>query len=557
MVAALIVFDQGGPGTPGQALEGTTSVLVTVTNDDDTDVTSWSIDLLDVPSDSALVPGNLGAAATGTPSASFTPDVPGAYRVGLTVSDGVDSNIDIRNFGVRNSRGIIVPPYQKLPDPLPLTGTGTPVDKPDELNFGGVSRGWAGTPGLGLLEQFIRTYDDLPRLDVSSSPVALAVDGPPLTVVDLDAVGASATVTLPDTPRDNQQVRILATGATVGRVATVQAAGGGTIEPDGTVDIPINGHGIFVHLGSNVWRALLLPLSEVLSAGGDAGGQNAVNLGAVSIGTTATVNGFYAVGGTNPETRLEETPGSYTSLLDGHFGSAFGQLRKAVSSGAARFDFDLTPGSGSDDAIYRFFRSTTTTGDRFIEVIVGDGTATVQHRVDAAGDVDLCLEGGSATIGSAGNDASLFFGSSGPEISQTYIDAAGQRVVNVASSDGFYFLDTVSPSDRDANIAILDGNSYDYQVAMPSDNEISRITWLVTIVDGSGEHCADYVAVYRRDGSSVLSVLGEKEGFAPPAGVTLAAGTSAGQAELTVDNASGDAILCSVSTIVIREDRTP
>lgn len=257
MVAALIIFDQGGPGTPGQAFEGTLGSLVTVTNDDNTDVTSWSIELLDVPSGSALSTGVLNAAATNTPTAGFTPDVPGSYRVSLTVNSGSSENKDIRNFGVRNARGIIVPPYQKLPDPLPLPGvTGTALDKPDELNFNGVSRGWAGTPNQGLLEAFIQTYDDLPSTTISSASYALGGSGPPLTVVDLDATGSSCLLTLPDNPRVNQVVRILALGTVPGRTVTVLAAGVGSVASYGSLSLPLNGYGTFVHTGANVWLPL-------------------------------------------------------------------------------------------------------------------------------------------------------------------------------------------------------------------------------------------------------------------------------------------------------------
>jgi len=191
---ALIVFDQGGPGTAGEAFEGSTGSLVTVTNDDNTDVTSWTITLTDVPPDSALVPGVLGTAVDNTPTASFTPDVAGSFRILLEVSDGVTPDTDIRNFGIRNTRGFIFPSYGLLPDPKPVTGSGLPGSKPNEYNFGGQTRGWSGDRASGLLEEFMTKYDDLPSTVVTAGPYAAPTDTTPLTVVDSDTVGAPLTL---------------------------------------------------------------------------------------------------------------------------------------------------------------------------------------------------------------------------------------------------------------------------------------------------------------------------------------------------------------------------
>lgn len=256
MVTALIQFDQGGPGTAGQAFIGTTSSLVTVTNDDNTDVTEWTIDLLDAPPGSALVPGVAGTAVSNTPSATFSPDVPGSYRVRLVVTDGVDTDTDIRNFGIRNARGIIIPPYQDLPQPLPVLGSGVTGEKPNEQNYSGQTRGWAGDAASGQMEQFMRTYADLPLQVLTGASVVLQADGVPYYIVDLDAVGGDSTVTLPTGARDGQVIHIESFGTTPGRVVTVQAGGGGTIVPWGTADIPQGGGGTFVLQSGNTWRTV-------------------------------------------------------------------------------------------------------------------------------------------------------------------------------------------------------------------------------------------------------------------------------------------------------------
>lgn len=256
MVTALIQFDQGGPGPAGEAFIGTASSLVTVTNDDNTDVTEWTITLLDVPPDSAVVTGVLATAVSSTPTASFTPDVPGSYRVLLSVTDGADTDEDIRVFGIRNARGIIIPPYQDLPQPLPVLGSGDPGEKPDEQNYGGQTRGWSGDTSSGQMEQFMRTYADLPLQVLTGVSVSLQADGVPYYVVDLDTVGGDSTVTLPTGARPGQVIYIEAFGSTAGRVVTVQASGGGTIVPWGTVDIPQGGGGTFVLQSGDNWRVI-------------------------------------------------------------------------------------------------------------------------------------------------------------------------------------------------------------------------------------------------------------------------------------------------------------
>lgn len=257
MATALIVFEQDGvPGTPGQAYEGVDGLLVDVTNSNDTGVTTWTIELVDRPVDSALSIGVLASAVSNTPAASFTPDVPGCYRVKLTVSDGVTPDVDIRNFGIRNGRGLIVPPYQKLPDPVPVLGSGLLGEKPDELNFSGQPRGWGGEATSGLMEEFFRTYDNLPFLEVGTTPFT-AVDGePPLYVVDLPTLN-TAVFNLPSNPAIGKVIRINALGPiSLAEKLTVNAAGGGTIGSFSSLQLFGETSATLVHKGSNDWAIL-------------------------------------------------------------------------------------------------------------------------------------------------------------------------------------------------------------------------------------------------------------------------------------------------------------
>ncbi len=162
---ALIQLTQNAvtPG-PGVALVGTADDgAVSVGNDDNTGVTSWQIDLAYVaPGSSVPVAVPLAFSNSGnTPAASFSPDVPGSYRLVLKVWDVVNrtgdpTDVDIRNFVILAPNGLVIPPYQKDPDPLPTLASGEPGAKPNEMNIGGLELGWAGN-GLsdGLLNQAI------------------------------------------------------------------------------------------------------------------------------------------------------------------------------------------------------------------------------------------------------------------------------------------------------------------------------------------------------------------------------------------------------------------
>lgn len=253
---ALIVFDQGGPGTAGQAFEGTLAGgAVTVTNDDDTDVSTFTLTMLDVPPGSSVPTGVM---ATGAPpsTAGFTPDVPGSYRVELEVTDGTTPDTDIRCFGVRNARGIIIPPYQRNPDPKPLPGSGLPGEKPDEQNYAGQARGWAGDRSSGQLEQFFQTYDDTPSLSVTSTPfTATATNEEPLYVINLATVGGNAVFNMPVSGwRTGQKFRVRAIGATSYHV-TVNMPGGHTLDGNPSFDLADGEGAVFVYIGSNTWVA--------------------------------------------------------------------------------------------------------------------------------------------------------------------------------------------------------------------------------------------------------------------------------------------------------------
>jgi len=253
---ALIVLDQTGAGPAGEALEGTiVGGQVDVTNDDDTDVLSWSITLVDAPPASGLASGTvLASASSGTPAANFTPDVAGSYRILLDVWDAAgetgNRSRDIRNFGIRNGRNIIVPPYQQIPPPVPLTGLSA---KPDEQNYGGQTRGWAGDGSSGQLQEFMTTYDDQQFVTVTATTHSTDALGPPLIVVDTATAGADTTVTLPTgtAMRVGQRIRV-ASDYSGTYAVTVDLPGAHTINSSLTTWTLLPGMTVeFVYTGSS------------------------------------------------------------------------------------------------------------------------------------------------------------------------------------------------------------------------------------------------------------------------------------------------------------------
>lgn len=270
---ALIKFDQAdGVSTP--AGEAHPAILyfapdlaknvITITNDDNTDVASWKIELLYQPPDSALgaVPGTpvvLAQATSNTPSAQFTMDAPdGCYRVVLYVWDGNGvMDTDIRNVGVPNGRGIIIPPYQKLPDPLPLPATGLSGNKPDELNFNGQLYGWLGDSGEGMHHDIFRLYDDLPFESVVTTPfTAKATQEAPYYVVNLTTIGGDAVFNMPASGwRTGQRFRVQAYGDP-DRFLTINAPAGHTINGLSALVVRAPNTTVLVYLGGTEWTML-------------------------------------------------------------------------------------------------------------------------------------------------------------------------------------------------------------------------------------------------------------------------------------------------------------
>jgi len=114
MPSASLQFTQSAVvGGAGQAYVGVPGVAVTVANAVDTGVTTWTYALLSVPTGSSFSPGT--QQSGGTPTFTFTPDVPGSFVFVLSVSDGVTTAIDTRSF-------LLVPRQREPPQLLRALG---------------------------------------------------------------------------------------------------------------------------------------------------------------------------------------------------------------------------------------------------------------------------------------------------------------------------------------------------------------------------------------------------------------------------------------------------
>lgn len=181
--SALLKFTQGATvGGDGRALVGVLTTSVALSNVNNTGVQSWQIDLVYVDPDSSLSITTAYAFndAGSTPAANFSPDVRRSYRWVLKVWDvpnraGDPSGVDIRVFSVRELNGVLIPPSQVWPLPLPNPLSGELNAKPNEMNFDGQLDGWHGTGVDGQLNQVLAKH--MPPLPGNPGDVLTVVSG--------------------------------------------------------------------------------------------------------------------------------------------------------------------------------------------------------------------------------------------------------------------------------------------------------------------------------------------------------------------------------------------
>lgn len=275
---ALLKFSQGARiGAAGHALIVEDDALVVAENAVNTDVASWRLELLSGPPGSAFecMPGVPVVLAEepndATPYYEAEPAEAffGCYRMRLSVWSGANfsgaKDVDIRNFCVLTPNNkYVIPPYQKLPDPLPLALSGQPGAKPDELNFEGQPFGWAGAnfahPSYGqtyaqfrLLNAFIEHIDSLGSgggTILSIAATARGVDNA-LTLTATTIEGA-VVVDLPNLDMTASNIAIgvgTAPAATIG--SNLLAVGHGIFATGGASNSLVVGHGAMASGGGN------------------------------------------------------------------------------------------------------------------------------------------------------------------------------------------------------------------------------------------------------------------------------------------------------------------
>jgi len=183
---ALLKFSQGITiGADGQALKGEIGTAVSVENSSNAGVASWQIDLVYSDPASSVLPATPYAFDdnSSVPLATFTPDVTGCYRFVLKVWSipnraGPPADVDIRMFTVPEIFGLVAPPAQLWPRPLPVPQSGEPGNKPNEFNYGGQPDGWAGNGANdGLLNDLIRRVDKGLGPPARQEVVPVSIDG--------------------------------------------------------------------------------------------------------------------------------------------------------------------------------------------------------------------------------------------------------------------------------------------------------------------------------------------------------------------------------------------
>jgi hypothetical protein len=208
MATADLQFANPAPLPAGQAIVAAVGDNIVAQNADDTGVDTWKFELVEIPPGSTLILGDTQGPSDTLNTYSLIPDVPGTYRIRLTVTPSGMGTVDIRDVMVPfPRRGIICPPFQGPPLPLPLPGSGDPNTKPNEMNVGGQYRGWMGddTPGQLLLYQSLRLLDNLALpwttelwVDQNTeTPVDLrngSIDFPFATIADAVAVVTTSSV---------------------------------------------------------------------------------------------------------------------------------------------------------------------------------------------------------------------------------------------------------------------------------------------------------------------------------------------------------------------------
>lgn len=164
----------------------------------------------------------------------------------------------------------------------------------------------------------------------------------------------------------------------------------------------------------------------------------------------------------------------YSSLRDE---ATIFYINKEAASGAnAVVSINPKPADNTSVADVRVFRYTNTSGSCALEIFKGDNTASIQHAFYAAGDADLCQQGGQLTLGGTGGASLLTLIGGDILLDNTYgvsiKDSGGtvREVLDVTAGNvtriGANNLSTQIRSDDEVVIATAS--------AVPSDAELAN-----------------------------------------------------------------------------------
>ncbi|WP_082107284.1 pyocin knob domain-containing S74 family peptidase [Chromobacterium vaccinii] len=148
-------------------------------------------------------------------------------------------------------------------------------------------------------------------------------------------------------------------------------------------------------------------------AGGDSATAAAASAASISdvaqaVEEARKITGWAARKGDPVRVNSAKSPDKGFVSLDVVHSDGNGRLFAQAATGGAMIDLDPQPLDGVSGASLRVFRNVTTKGPALVDIHVGDGSATIQHRIGASGsDTLLHQEGGRVRIGRAGMPSRL------------------------------------------------------------------------------------------------------------------------------------------------------
>lgn len=335
MAVALLKFTQdANVGGDGEALVGDLADPFEIANSDNTGIGSWEIQILEVPYGSAVTKGVLAQANSSTPAGSVTPDVAGGWwRIQLRVWPQANRqgtpDTDIRCFGVPGTNGLIAPPPQVWPLPLPHPSSGRPGAKPNEINVGGQDGGWAGQGNDGLLRHAIRLIgigDVVGPAGATADALALfdGTTGKLLKVgVTLAALLGSLSAGRPDLFGAGTDGPLTASSGTTTLTRDTYYS---TVTLSGTAKIDTAGYRLYMQ-AFDATNAAAGSIVCTVGAGGNATASSASNAGGVGISNTARPlggSGDGGAGGDNVGVAGAGNAGTSVSIANGGAGGAGG-----------------------------------------------------------------------------------------------------------------------------------------------------------------------------------------------------------------------------------------